>query len=164
MLKYLRIAVTALSLTVCVLLVALWVRSYWWFDSVDSAGSETEYVRFISSSGQLSVDKLHNNRRRYWKVESRTAEEAAAITQGAIPQIQQIQQLTGRTMSPPPTFLFRWTDERLSIRAPHWLPVLLTAVSAAALGIRRPYRFSLRTLLIATTLVAVGMGIIVAAR
>jgi hypothetical protein len=34
MLKYLRIAVTALSLTACVLLVALWVRSYWWVDAV----------------------------------------------------------------------------------------------------------------------------------
>ena len=32
MLKYLRIAVTALSLTGCVLLVALWVRSYSRFD------------------------------------------------------------------------------------------------------------------------------------
>ena len=28
MLKYLRIAVTALSLTACVLLIAMWVRSY----------------------------------------------------------------------------------------------------------------------------------------
>jgi hypothetical protein len=34
MLKYLRIAVTAVSLTVCVLLVALWVRSYWICDVV----------------------------------------------------------------------------------------------------------------------------------
>ena len=32
MLKYLRIAVTALSLTACVLLVALWVRSQNWQD------------------------------------------------------------------------------------------------------------------------------------
>ena len=30
--RYLRIAVTTLSLTACVLLVALWVRSYWWCD------------------------------------------------------------------------------------------------------------------------------------
>jgi hypothetical protein len=29
MLKYLRIAVTVLSLTACVLLIALWVRSYY---------------------------------------------------------------------------------------------------------------------------------------
>jgi hypothetical protein len=33
MLKYLRIAVTALCLTACVLLVALWVRSYWRIES-----------------------------------------------------------------------------------------------------------------------------------
>jgi hypothetical protein len=32
MLKYLRIALTALSLTACVLFVALLVRSYWWSD------------------------------------------------------------------------------------------------------------------------------------
>ena len=32
MLKYLRIAVTALSLAASVLLIALWVRSYWWRD------------------------------------------------------------------------------------------------------------------------------------
>jgi hypothetical protein len=36
MLKYLRIAVTALSLTACMLLVALWVRSYWRHDFVIS--------------------------------------------------------------------------------------------------------------------------------
>jgi hypothetical protein len=38
MLKYLRIAVTALSLTVCVLLIALWVRSYQPMDWIDVCG------------------------------------------------------------------------------------------------------------------------------
>ena len=37
MLKYLRIAVTALSLTACVLLIALWVRSYWSRDLIARA-------------------------------------------------------------------------------------------------------------------------------
>ena len=32
--QYLRIAVTVLSLTACVLLVALWVRSYWQLELV----------------------------------------------------------------------------------------------------------------------------------
>jgi hypothetical protein len=36
-LKYLRIAVTALSVTACVLLIALWVRSYWWVDKLHVA-------------------------------------------------------------------------------------------------------------------------------
>jgi hypothetical protein len=43
MLKYLRIAVTALSLTACVLLIALWVRSYWLRDEV--------YFRIIPTFG-----------------------------------------------------------------------------------------------------------------
>jgi hypothetical protein len=38
MLKYLRIAVTALSLTACVLLIALWVRSYWNTDPAEVMG------------------------------------------------------------------------------------------------------------------------------
>jgi hypothetical protein len=44
----------------------------------------------------------------------------------------------------------------------HWL-VTLIVVMVGALGIRRPgqVRFSLRTLLIATTLVAVVLGLIV---
>jgi hypothetical protein len=39
---------------------------------------------------------------------------------------------------------------------PHWLTVIVAAVTAASLWIRR--RFGLRTLLIATTLVAAGAG------
>jgi hypothetical protein len=48
MLKYLRIAVTALGLTACVLLVALWVRSYWWVDAV--------YVAQTYSAGSMQGD------------------------------------------------------------------------------------------------------------
>jgi hypothetical protein len=47
---------------------------------------------------------------------------------------------------------------------PHWLPVLLTGALAIALGIRHAYRFSLRSLLLATTLVAVVLGLVAAMR
>jgi hypothetical protein len=45
---------------------------------------------------------------------------------------------------------------------PYWLLVILTGTFAAAIGNRRPYRlnFSLRTLLIATTLIAVVLGLV----
>jgi hypothetical protein len=46
---------------------------------------------------------------------------------------------------------------------PHWLPALLFAALALAFGIRRPYRFSLRTLLVAMTFVAVLLGLIAVA-
>ena len=44
---------------------------------------------------------------------------------------------------------------------PHWSVVLLSGVSAAALGIRRPYKFSLRTLLIVTKAIAAILGLVV---
>jgi hypothetical protein len=49
---------------------------------------------------------------------------------------------------------------RHSIMFPHWFAAVLTAMLAGVPWIRR--RFSLRTLLIATTLVAVGLGTIFA--
>lgn len=45
---------------------------------------------------------------------------------------------------------------------PHWLLLLLAATISAMPWIK--WRFSLRTLLIATTLVAVGLGIVVMLR
>jgi hypothetical protein len=47
------------------------------------------------------------------------------------------------------------------VRIPHWAPALVLAVLSAALGICRPYRFSLRTLLILTTIVAAILGLVV---
>jgi hypothetical protein len=52
MLHYLRIAVTALSLTACVVLVVLWVRSYWWIDTV----AEWQGNPISTMNGRLFVD------------------------------------------------------------------------------------------------------------
>jgi hypothetical protein len=49
------------------------------------------------------------------------------------------------------------------ILLPHWLTVLVTGAFAAAFGIRRPFRFGLRTMLIATTFVAMLLGLIAVA-
>jgi hypothetical protein len=59
------------------------------------------------------------------------------------------------------TMRIGWKGDTLFL--PHWLLVLLTGASSVFVGMRRPYRFnfSLRTLLIATTLVAVILGLVV---
>jgi hypothetical protein len=54
MLKYLRIAVTALSLTACLLLVALWVRSYWVFSQTQWV-SASRTIDFRSYRGQFGA-------------------------------------------------------------------------------------------------------------
>src|SRR5688572_24026902 len=55
MLKYLRIAVTALSLTACVLLIALWVRSYRWSDRLDGPLPRAYVFQASTRRGGLDV-------------------------------------------------------------------------------------------------------------
>ena len=57
-------------------------------------------------------------------------------------------------------FDFRWRSEGgdLYINVPHWAHLLPVAL-LAGLPWLRTWRFSLRTLLIVTTLVAVGLGL-----
>jgi hypothetical protein len=134
MLKYLRIAVTALSLTACLLLVALWVRSYWWVDAV--------YIAHTYSAGSMQGDMyvmpgIYNSTPAHvvehdiGPIHTRSIWNADAKT---------VFQIDGRVV-------------------PVWILVLSLAALALLPWLR--WRFSLRTLLIVTTLVAVGLGIMI---
>ncbi len=145
MLKYLRIAVTALSLTACVLLIALWVRSYWRCDQIDIPVSSNYGISIESVRGQLAGwdwDNLGGP----WEVWSQPIE----VWLGHEP-------VENELLGFPPHQGLRVSGGIVWV--PHWLTVIVAAVTAASLWIRR--RFSLRTLLIAITLVAVLMGAIV---
>ena len=48
------------------------------------------------------------------------------------------------------------------VSAPFWFLVLMTASSAIALWMERPWRFSIRSLLIAVTVIATVLGLVVA--
>jgi hypothetical protein len=131
MLKYLRNTVTALSLTACVLLVALWVRSYWIF-------SETKWVLtsqsidFRSYHGEFGVTVFYRNR-----VFERTFGRVWGV---------------GTWHS----FEKGWQAGTYF----YW-PVLLSLFVAASAWFPWSKRFRLRTLLIAMTLVAVALGAMV---
>jgi hypothetical protein len=56
-------------------------------------------------------------------------------------------------------FISDWHSDLWYVQAPYWFPVALGVTFAAASSL--PRRFSLRTLLVATTLVAVVLGLIV---
>jgi hypothetical protein len=135
-LHFLRIAVTALCLPACVLLVALWVRSYWWVDAV--------YIAQTYSAGSMQGDMyvmpgIYNS----------TPAHVVEHDIGPI-HIRSIRNADGKTV-------FR-IDGRV---VPIWILVLSIAALAAIPWLR--WRFSLRTLLIAMTLVAVALGVIVTA-
>ena len=113
--RYLRIAFSAFCGLVAVLLVCLWVRSYWRLDSIDSISATGQYSGLVSHHGRIKFVKGYNGTNAFRE------------------------------------FIFA---------VPHWLVSLVLFLVALApwLSVRR---FSLRTLLIATTFIAVVLGLVV---
>jgi len=153
MLKYLRIAVTALCLTACVLLIALWVRNYAYSDFFNWRCADWKELRAQSAEGELSLRLADTDRNwsesRSWYLKSTSRQVR-----------EQRRALIGIPVNRPigPRFLIGADF----VMVPHWFVAMLSAITVAIgaapwLGLR----FSLRTLLIAMALAAVGLGIIV---
>jgi hypothetical protein len=139
MLKYLRIAVTALGLMACVLLVALWVRSFTWCDAKFVQIGRFQYdVTSLRGCIVFGRAVLQGN---------------AKLTSASIPAAHAS---LGDLREPYFWFAARKGVSGFCIVLPMWFPILMAVGIASAPWIRR---FSLRTLLIATTLVAVVLGL-----
>jgi hypothetical protein len=141
MLKYLRIAVTALSLMACVLLIALWVRSYQQ-TGVWHWGRHGAIVAY----GKIIIDES-------WR---------PAPPSRASSQSRDSRDSRDSRVEPRDCFTTRVNYEPVGtgVYLPFWL------FTALALSVSivpwLPRRFSLRTLFIATTLVAAILGVIAA--
>jgi hypothetical protein len=138
MLKYLRIALTALSLMTCVLLIVLWVRSYSWIDSATLFGKY--------SVASFRGDILFNR-----------------------PMVLTYSGPTPPRLSPPRYGISSIPAGQSGLivfesgwAIPHWLSILPMIAIGMSSWFR--WRFSLRTLLIAMTLVAVGLGLLAMSR
>jgi len=131
--RKLRIAWSVVWGLLAVLLIVFWVRSYSWSDCI-----WTSHVGMCSATGvaQLAVrSKPSNYLERQWT--SAPAKTSIFIS---------------------PRFAFRPAANLSYVNVPYWFLILTFSILAAAPWIRR---FSLRTLLIATTLVAIVLGLIV---
>jgi hypothetical protein len=159
--RKLRIALSTLCGIACVLLVVLWARSYRWCDVV-KLQLPWRRIYFVSAHGEVRCE-VGARRVSYWFQGSSMTPSGPAelnLTRSKIPASKDPDLRPPRSTS----FLgFRLPNKQfLPIPViPHWFIILLGS-AFVALNIR-PYtlRFSLRTLLIATTLVAVGLGLIV---
>jgi hypothetical protein len=156
MLRYLRIAFTVACGSVCLLLVALWVRSGWWQDGL---------------GGQLPGNRTFSLSAAYGRVRYATFDKAYehAFTGFRRPDWY----VTTSRMDGPPNLKLVNTplaefglglagsSDQYGIVAvfPIWAPAMVLALLGAAPWIVR--RYSLRTLLVAMTLVAVGLGVTV---
>ena len=136
--RKLRIAWSVVWGLAAVLLIVLWVRSYWWMDQLGSPWSRTRILMVGSLEGGLLVQVPFHDWGYRWNVKSYSLKSG------------------GRSS-------FRFGSEFRRIPdgfcLPHSSLVVLYATLAAVSWL--PWRFTLRTLLIATTLVAVVLGLIV---
>ena len=142
LIRGLRIAWSVWWGILCVLSIGLWVRSYWWMDNIvcGSAG-RVEFSSWRGSVGCL----LSPDWTALWKVN--TAER----TSFAMPVTPAIGLPNG--------FCVKQFTSAIGVSAPYWFLFVSTASLAVAPWIRRS--FSLRTFLIAITLIAVVLGLVV---
>jgi hypothetical protein len=127
---------------VAVLLVALWVRSYWAWDFYYGWFHPPGFLQVESDFGRLeliAVDDLLSLDSR-WQLESTDAVGGSG------------QWLISLQKSP------RW---KLQIIIPDWFAILITTSAAALPWTSWWKHFSLRAFLVATTLVAIGLALAV---
>jgi hypothetical protein len=179
MLRPLRIAVSVVSGVCCVLVIVLWVRSYFIAERLHLPIGSNKSIAFASKQGRFFVlSYLNVSQPNAWKTglyrHSTTDEESFPSWDVAdysrlgfgilheppytIPQL--VQPVPGK-----PGYMVTWNGGVMMLKGfavmfPAWFLTLLTAAIAFVpwMPIRR--RFSLRTLLIATTAVAVLLGLI----
>ena len=121
-----------------VLLIVLWVRSYWWHDVIHGPVFKTGTVNVVSYVGRVGFN-YYSGRGRQW----RTSSKPIGVSHAPTPdELGALSRLSGR-----------------SAIAPYSVFSVAFAVAAALPWLR--WRFSLRTLLFAATLVAVVLGLLV---
>ena len=135
---------SATCLIACVLLIVLWVRSYWWDDVIIAPGDGSQ--RFGSSNGWTTfrwkeLRRLPNLRFKNWQVTSHSVKELE----------QKYARMQIKIRSPQ----FGFVDAG-AIQFPYWLPAMVCAGMSVAPWLR--WQYSIRTLLLAITAVAVVLG------
>jgi hypothetical protein len=132
---------------VALLLVVLWVRSYWHTDSLTRVGNDLIFQRIGTDYGILFFG---------WSDYKETPHiPPVDLTDG-----WEYQEFDGKPIPGiVPPWAFEWNTRGALVSLPAWFATALSLMVATAPWLT--WRFSLRTLLIATTLIALVLGIIV---
>ena len=147
--RKLRIAWSVVCSIACVLLIVLWVRSYWWMDSLTfkfPAWQSGIQMNSFQSTTEIGIRDYGFD------------ENFFTVTHERIISRSEIQDDFGRVLD---TRWFHVIGGRgdILVIVPDWFLMLISIAFAAVSWL--PWRFSLCTLLIATTLVALVLGLIV---
>ncbi len=139
-LRYLRIAFSATYLIACVLLIVLWVRSYWYHDG----------CYYFHGSGYIGVGSFRGNLLPFFE-ENPTAVVKWHVYSDPVDKDPHFRSFTW----------FNQLPRNFYVSIPHWFIALLIAALGSVPWLRWSKRFSVRTLLIATMLVALVLGLVV---
>jgi hypothetical protein len=134
--RKLRIAASVCFAALAIALCLLWVRSYWLWDDIFWVNSGAGGAALSSSHGQLRLGPC-----------SSVLPVVGLIWQSYPPE----------GFTPAPEFYFSLRHRSLAF--PYWFAVLTGCIVTGAPWLREQY--SLRTLLIITTLVAIVLGLAV---
>src|SRR5258705_12200227 len=146
-LRYLRIAFSATCLIACVLLIGLWVRSYGGMDVL----AITSHSVLSTGRGELVMASSDQN--------SRTRARPGHFERAPMSEFPEVWR-KNRMWNLYAIYGSKLPRGRLSLVVVK-LPALIVAFSVFGIAPWLRPRFSLCTLLIATTLVAVALGLIV---
>ena len=142
-LRLLRIGWSAGCVLVCLLLVALWVRSYWWVDIISGGLTNTRSFQTISCYGKLAVIVAPYGG--FWHYECSPSGQCGW-------RIYQFNKFRYWAVVPR-------TNARQELALSYKLVLALCMTLTAAPW--TSWRFSLRTLFVAMTAVAVLLGAVV---
>jgi hypothetical protein len=154
--RKLRIAWSVVWAVACVLLIGLWVRSDTHRDEAAAPFGGNRRVVIQSLYGEIEC--VFTVASWYPISEWRLLSESTSIT---IPPTLYLEDETTTHLT---GFGFSWafsSGEYFAVGVPHWFAMICSIALATAPWMRWSWRFSLRTMLIATTLVALVLGVIV---
>ena len=160
--RKLRIAWSAGCGTACLLFGFFWVRSFWWEERLFYISTEPSTTSLISNYGTLLVYRFSGppaQSKVGWHYTKRPAGREYAGFRWKWYKYSPNMPKSKVIVSADQTPVRMWSYVDL----PYWLLVAVTGLPVAVLELyrTRQWRFSFRTLLIATTLVAVVSGLIV---
>lgn len=145
--RKLRIAASVFFGLLTITLCLLWVRSYWRIDAVNGHGPGGRGFLAQSTTGRFVVVVFNVPVDWRWRV-------------FPIPQDWRPKNINGQPgLLPAWGFYPRPGSGDWTVVFPFWFPVVSLASMVAALWFPYSNRFSLRTLLMATTLLAVVLGL-----
>jgi hypothetical protein len=154
MLRRLLNIASIVCLVLCVALMGMWVRSYWWTDNLHFKPSGTFLVDGASSSGRVAIRAISSttiNPNEGW---------FTFIPPSPVGNWRSDLAKMDRRFSTVAGFGLVRDRNVFTIMVPYWFVVLIVGALSFAPWPRVNHRFSLRAMLIAMTLVAIVLGLI----